>query len=341
MTLSLIAQEMEHLPFHINDNHQPPVTVIAKRPSSSIDKVLGTPELLEMILAQTDMRTLLVSAQRVCQTWKNIIDDSRYIQQCLFFEPVKGKEPRPSKKCSYHNRDIQTDDGKQTDSVLLNPLLKHAFASIFPAKRTRNRKRAFRFRGIPASSSSSSSSRSPFAHKDASWRRMLVSQPPLGNGSIGLFELTHYQAGDSAECFYIPAEPTTPNATVCSGSTSTRSNGLRMDHLLDALLYTPEISFDNYTYTWIAWATEDLVSFNGTLRRNDNDLDEQFGRMLRAFGVVIFTETTSQCCTRDPPPRPCEPEMRRRRIVGAFRKAGVDVEGRRSNIRESKTDFRR
>ncbi|KAJ5995143.1 hypothetical protein N7481_002120 [Penicillium waksmanii] len=63
-------------------------------------KVLTTPELLEIILLHLDIRTLLVSAQRVCQTWKVLIQTSPAIQQALFF---RSATPNPnSKKAKLH-----------------------------------------------------------------------------------------------------------------------------------------------------------------------------------------------------------------------------------------------
>lgn len=51
-------------------------------------EALGIPEMLEEILLEVDMRTLLTSAQRVSQWWRDVITDSPRIQQRLFLRPI-------------------------------------------------------------------------------------------------------------------------------------------------------------------------------------------------------------------------------------------------------------
>lgn len=52
-------------------------------------KAFLVPELLEMILLQIDTRTLLVSGQRVCRLWHEVIRNSSNLQAALFFQPIK------------------------------------------------------------------------------------------------------------------------------------------------------------------------------------------------------------------------------------------------------------
>lgn len=46
-----------------------------------------------MILLETDMRTLLTSAQRVCRRWRKLIRQSRGLQATLFLTPVNYTLP--------------------------------------------------------------------------------------------------------------------------------------------------------------------------------------------------------------------------------------------------------
>lgn len=142
--------------------------------------VLATPEILEMILLQTDMRTLLTSAQRVCRAWLHLITKSPSIQKALFFTPMK-------------------DSDRGSDTKRINPLLADAFAPIFPPK-DGSEKHKFDFSNLNWTKDPSSMAR--FVRKDASWRRMLVQQPPLPE--LGLFNLYHARGGDTARCFFIP-----------------------------------------------------------------------------------------------------------------------------------------
>ncbi|KAF7588582.1 hypothetical protein BBP40_005501 [Aspergillus hancockii] len=131
------------------------------------------PEILEAILLELDMRTLLTSAQRVCQAWKTLITESPSIQQALFFQPVAD----------------------QTDSTMIkrcNPLLAENFPQFFSDMQN--------LAAIPPEISLLSlefakdpTRRAAFLYEKASWRQMLIQQPPvralakigLGHGPIG------------------------------------------------------------------------------------------------------------------------------------------------------------
>ena len=92
------------------------------------------PELLEQILLNLDMPTLLKS-QCVCHFWQNVITGSRAIQQDLFLRPI---ELRP---------------GMQLEPRF-NPLLHEMKNRATPEHRQ------------------------SFLREEASWRRMLIRQPP-------------------------------------------------------------------------------------------------------------------------------------------------------------------
>ncbi|KZN86694.1 hypothetical protein EN45_052350 [Penicillium chrysogenum] len=147
---------------------------------SAINKVMDTPEILEMILSGTDMRTLLTSAQRVCRNWTSLISNSRTIQKVLFFIPINDSEWGMGEK-------------------IPNPLLTETFASFFPVK-TRPDRYQFDFRDLVMTRDASTMAR--FVRADASWRKMLVQQPPISE--IGLFHICHAMGGDSAESASIP-----------------------------------------------------------------------------------------------------------------------------------------
>ncbi|KAK4443477.1 hypothetical protein QBC34DRAFT_477540 [Podospora aff. communis PSN243] len=83
------------------------------------EKVLTTVELLENILLHVDVRTVLVSAQRVCTAWHRVIASSKPLQRHLFFLPV-ADTPSPSASIR--------------PNYIFNPLLVDAFPSFFPAR---------------------------------------------------------------------------------------------------------------------------------------------------------------------------------------------------------------
>ncbi|KAI2670579.1 hypothetical protein LCP963914a_9837 [Penicillium roqueforti] len=95
-------------------------------------KVLLIPELLEEILLDLDMTTLLVSAQRVNRLWFDVISQSKRLQQALFFTPINPalkpslaySKPKTSPlrgHSPYHKEIVST----------LNPLLEKHFGPVF------------------------------------------------------------------------------------------------------------------------------------------------------------------------------------------------------------------
>ena len=113
------------------------------------DYVLRITELLELILLQLDMRTLLIS-QRVCRKWNSLIRTSSNIQETLFFKPViPGSVP----------------------TKVQNPLLAEVFPPFFIKMKGRISMNSFDMVKHPEKQRA-------YLRPEASWRRMLVQQPP-------------------------------------------------------------------------------------------------------------------------------------------------------------------
>lgn len=133
--------------------------------TSSRDVALGTPELLERILLEVDMRTLLTSAQRVSKYWNSLVTTSPAIQHHLFLRP---QPPRVGK------------------TRVKNPL----FAEIFPnwfqpcavMQKSKGHVKPYLFRSHFVESyrfARSTVLNAAFRREDATWRRMLPCQPPM------------------------------------------------------------------------------------------------------------------------------------------------------------------
>lgn len=133
-----------------------------------------------MILFHTDMRTLLTSCQRVCRDWRYLITKSPSIQKALFFTPIKGSE-------------------WGAGEVVHNSLLAESFPTIFPANGDQDH-RDFSFSDCAMTKDPASLDR--FVREGASWRMMLVQQPPILE--LGLFHIDHNKGGDSAPRISIP-----------------------------------------------------------------------------------------------------------------------------------------
>lgn len=84
-------QVLKHLPYRSRYSNPPSKMAKPHHEGNSAEphKVFLVPEVLEMILLETDTRTLLVSCQRVCHLWQQVIKDSIHLQAALFFKPMK------------------------------------------------------------------------------------------------------------------------------------------------------------------------------------------------------------------------------------------------------------
>ncbi|KAH8161535.1 hypothetical protein CIB48_g6698 [Xylaria polymorpha] len=145
---------------------------------SSGDAVLQTAELLEGVLLQLDMRTLLTTAQLVSRQWHELITTSPALKQALYFEPI----------------------ARLSGPATQNPLLAEVFPPWFP-KPTKNEQRDITsslkmtnredFSGLPMAQASR---RHAFMHPSATWRKMLVQQPPVLR--LGRWTASHAMMGD-------------------------------------------------------------------------------------------------------------------------------------------------
>ena len=127
------------------------------RANAVASSVLGTPELLEHICTHLDIRTLLTAAQRVNRQWHAIITNSPWLQRFMFLQPHSAGNAE----------------------TMANPLLREAFPPWYVGKPRCSYKRGFdreAFSNLPMCKEPSRMRR--FMHPKASWRRMLLTQPP-------------------------------------------------------------------------------------------------------------------------------------------------------------------
>ncbi|KAK6859372.1 hypothetical protein PG995_003008 [Apiospora arundinis] len=156
------AQRKEESRSKKSKKHKPVLSFAAR------DSVLATPELLELIFALSSPRHLLIADQRVCRLWRDVISQSSRLQRQLFFLP----EEEPDEK-----------EGRHTSkSMSQNPLLRRAFQQFFfPGchQEALNGFHMLELCGLPIADMKNGRKRhSAFIRTGASWRSMLVSQPP-------------------------------------------------------------------------------------------------------------------------------------------------------------------
>ncbi|KAK4951993.1 hypothetical protein LTR10_009913 [Elasticomyces elasticus] len=125
--------------------------------NAASQQVFDTLELLEAILIFLPIKDILVNANRVCKDWRDTIEGSPRLRHALFFTPLPGK-PMQFINTAWT---VEEDD-EHSYSVIGNPWVDDL---VKWARGTAN--------------SSFVEGRGALAHPWASWRRMLVCQPPV------------------------------------------------------------------------------------------------------------------------------------------------------------------
>lgn len=279
------------------------------------------PEIWEMIFRQLDMRTLLTAAQRVCRTWENLIKGTPSIQKALFFTPIE----RPA------NSDYTNLDYRITHS----PLLTEAFPTVFLG--SQNTAREFRFESLDMMQNSHKME--VYIRKEASWRRMLVQQPPIMD--FGLLQIMHAGIGIGASRYEIPVGPQSPHR-ICfrrkqvnnqaekasSEPLDPEEKGLRMGRLFEVLLFSHKIRYIDWYTTHIRWATESPLEIipHETIGRCQVPLE--FRAMMREYGLVIQIRHIVKCyhCNYCMDWRNTNQEAPRKQLVVACKEAGLEID---------------
>ncbi|KAK6853985.1 hypothetical protein PG995_010797 [Apiospora arundinis] len=209
----------------------------------SRNKVIGRTELLEHILVYPDLKTLLISAQRVSTRWRELISHSPTLQRRLFFRSMPAPTAGPNKTSTFSSTAHRQQPSSRVLSGDLNPLLVDKFSVFFyerawildhrpaggnhiptavrnslrkaqaeeeaeslsrtlsfidfesllpPFVDSQEQEQRRREAEAEAGSASEAAGAASFLLRpEASWRRMLVSQPPMRH--IGFFEQTNTQ----------------------------------------------------------------------------------------------------------------------------------------------------
>ncbi|KAK7044335.1 putative MFS transporter [Favolaschia claudopus] len=174
--------------------------------STPQDTVISLPELLELVLSHLPMRELLCDASLVSKTWQ-ATTQTPSLQRILFFEPDPSADPA------------------------LNPLLAQIFPPFFARLKKMKEPRPHHWPGRTASIMGMPWAKNPdaFRRAGASWRRMLITQPPVR--SLSLEHVIKYRL------FYIADQATLLDLT------------LRMGFLYDLIL---SLTHDDVCF-WIDW----------------------------------------------------------------------------------------
>lgn len=145
-------------------------TLFGNRARLAFDAVFDTLELAELILGELCMRDLLISVQRVCRHWKATIDGSPKLQEALFFRPINNKRLVYRGKTHSQHQDMTKDVGITAGlpTQPSSPVYEHPLITF---KCSKIRKYSNTWLTMPDAEI--------MGHPDASWRRQLLTQPPL------------------------------------------------------------------------------------------------------------------------------------------------------------------
>jgi hypothetical protein len=181
------------------------------KPRTAKQKALRSTEILEQVFSNLDMVTLLVSVPRVNKTWKAVVEGSVSLQRKLYFAP-DANAPR-----GRHPQANWTKDKREKKFPIINSLLVRYFRSCFfnfgclygyprrsdsfhemrwTPKRNRLKLKKMgdrkKYRSVGPKMSKgealqASQDRDRFTRAGASWRRMLVTQPPIPDFTVLMF----------------------------------------------------------------------------------------------------------------------------------------------------------
>lgn len=213
-------------------------------------------ELLEAILTQVDIQTLLL-AQRVCRQWAKCIQKSRKIQQTLFFQPAPQDTPYQQ-----------------------NTLLASKFPYWFPADERKSCGMSFGAGDMQDFLESGDA----YKRSEASWRRMLVQQPPIM--ALGWVERS-IAVSDIVTMHWweIPLQA---------------FDGLRMNMLYDLIVQKAEVA-PEYFYFRVLWSQYETFANESVSLESEPDpathwvqMAERLRNAMRTADVVLDMWHTMQ-----------------------------------------------
>ncbi|CZT51776.1 uncharacterized protein RSE6_12968 [Rhynchosporium secalis] len=143
---------------------------------TAAQRVLSTPELLEIVLSHLSFHNLLVNASRINHAFNGVIQGSPLIQKRLFFSPSFDQllpQTCPALRYSSETRFVDRRSCKyDTDATeQVKRIMRDEWPDVSGFK-PYNRKTA------------SDTRKEAVRRENASWRKMLLVQPPVKEGHV-------------------------------------------------------------------------------------------------------------------------------------------------------------
>jgi hypothetical protein len=203
------------------------------------ETAIGLPEILEAILFELPLQDLLVHAQLVSHTWKTTIQSSTVLQQHLFFLPAQ-----PSTSTSFPR-------------IKLNPLLHSSFPPWFENNTHNRYNRGAEFKTLDWNSTPKK--RVAYARKEASWRSMLLCQPPVHVLSIerNLYSMGGHRRYDGSIHF---------------------KDGVRMGLVYDRAYEVVRRPVSAFSMNWDGGKEDAVILITHFTQQCESELDDDVGR---------------------------------------------------------------
>ncbi|KAJ5259275.1 hypothetical protein N7478_012256 [Penicillium angulare] len=251
--------------------------------------IFSITEILENVLLCLDIKTLLTSGQRVCHSWHDLVVTSPALQKHLYFQPDWEKRAKTQ-----------------------NPLLSEFFPPWFPPalaatdaksnQASQELESCSHIQGIFGGNADfenlplAISKNNPFfMYEKASWRHMLVQQPPIAE--LVIFKVVANRGGSHFSGPYAQNKVQTDVSFEDLYSQALKENEpLRMDCFYDKVVLTS----GSMPYEWmIVWDSDngklEIPSVIHSYKFEDLE-KEMIKKIARMYGMVLVVSQIRQCC---------------------------------------------
>ncbi|CAK1368028.1 unnamed protein product [Cercospora beticola] len=133
-------------------------------PPTACQRTFNVPELAEEILLHLPPQNLLCQVQRVCRQWRRTVESSELIQQYLFFRPIPQSCELVEQRALISTSELEHTGGHGHEIEFFEP-----WASGVPILENP---------WLYLLSSDADQTKQLHCYPEASWRRMLLTQPP-------------------------------------------------------------------------------------------------------------------------------------------------------------------
>jgi len=241
---------------------------------SAAQQVSDVPEILEAILPNLPIRNIWTNAIPICRHWRDTIEDSIKLRRALFFKPINERRlaeisyalwDRP-RTASESLRDF-TDQYHRADYGPVETLWEEHKndVNMHRVQKTPHFGYAWHLDIVGAKNVEEHDGLKAVKRLEASWRRMLICQPPVVSVRVVCKEDTE-------------SELTCPYSLTFSGQAVNKAEGLRMGDLV-------------HECSHLTYGGRSLLSIAGTRRWVNVEIAADVVHLMRAHGSMTWSES--------------------------------------------------